>query len=89
MFIRVYTMITPRTTLQAASGMKIAIRPKTVAESFISSASKIFRFQRLMPYWTLTCMTISASRPSVSGQASLLPLRPQKLLALSQNRPSR
>ena len=38
-----------------------------------------------MPYWTPTCMTTRASSPkSVPGQ--LVPLRPQKPFALSQNR---
>ena len=60
--------------------MKIAIRWKTTAASFLSSASKICRFQRLMPYWTLTFMTISASRPRVSGQASFAAVAAPKAL---------
>jgi hypothetical protein len=65
------------------------VRWKTDPASRFSIASKIARFQTLMPYWKPTVRMISTTRPIENGQARRSPLRPQKPRALIQNRVSR
>ncbi|MHC2394615.1 hypothetical protein ACVIHB_009471 [Bradyrhizobium liaoningense] len=87
--MRANTCATASTMLPIASGTNAAVSWKTLVASRFSMASKIARFQTLMPYWKPTVSTISRPRPIESGQARRSPLRPQKPRALIQNRVSR
>ncbi|MGY4347451.1 hypothetical protein ACVWXM_003918 [Bradyrhizobium sp. GM7.3] len=62
--MRANTCATPSTMLPIASGKNTAVRWKTVDASRFSIASKIARFQTLMPYWKPTVRTISRPRPT-------------------------
>ena len=48
--MRAKTCATPSNTLPIASGKNTAVKYNTAAESRFSMASKIARFQTLMPY---------------------------------------
>ena len=60
--------------LPNTSGKNTALRIETVWASRCSMASKIARFQTLMPYWKPTLMHIRINSPIVNGQASRSPL---------------
>ena len=87
--IRAKTSATPRPTLVNANGKNAAESQSTVADPRFSMASKISRFQTLMPYCTATLKMISNRSPTEAIHAMRSPLSPQNPRPEIQNRSSR